>query len=373
MMASLRPLIYFSLSMLFGLVALKGRRPGRQPLLLALVMTFGLLAFGGITDICPSLDQANVLGLFILIYLSHMACVLCVETHVRIRSSETSGDWKDAYKMLFNGRWLGTNRQAPDIHVRSRARMHRHIFLLHRLSSVLGIYGLNWLHAQLLLRPHLLYFQPLQASDFLPFKQTYFRRLPTVTTRETLVRLWIVFYFVWSAWALFTGLHDVLALIFVGMGLDDPKDWPPLYGSPGQMYSVRRFWGKFWHRLVYRTYTAFGAVLCEKVLRLSSRSFFGRIVVHFLVFFLSGVVHALVTLQLGFTCGYWEDIAWFALNFAALLTEEGVQWLFSMLLTGPNGHRALGKAVGFLWVFTFLFWSLPKSQYPKMHCLPVAS
>lgn len=191
-----------------------------------------------------------------------------------------------------------------------------------------------------------------------------------MTKRETLIRTWMVFHFVWSAWAVITGLHHALSIVFVGLGLDAPQDWPPLYGSVYQMYSIRRFWGKFWHRIVYRTNLGWGSLVSRKILRIPAGSAIDRLVISFLVFFISGVIHALVTIRLGFTCGYWEDIAWFCLNFAALISEGYAQRLIyrSRLLRGIFETSCAGKGIGTIWVFLFFFWSLPKTQYPKIMC-----
>lgn len=389
---ALIPLLYFSVSTFFAMVALNAPQPCR-PALLGVVIAFAILAFRRITDLTDAADRASIIGLFILIWLSHITTTLCVEKHVLPRRGR-SWDWQAAYKMMWNGRWLITGEKGLDLgkdspHDSTSFRekkgpiefdhwtfpsekgtklSRRRSFLLKRLCSVAMIYALNRLYWKLCFEPHPTIFQPLDFSDFMPSKESYFRRVRAVTLRESIIRFGAVFHFVWSAWAVFTGVHDILAFLFVGIGLDEPDDWPPLYGSPGQMYTIRRFWGKFWHRLVCRTYLSWGALFSRKILRIRRDCALDRFVTNFTVFFLSGVAHALVTWQIGFSCGYSEDILWFCLNFAALVAEEGVQWLIIRLFDTWNG--TLGKIAGFLWVFAFLFWSLPKTEYPKILCAP---
>ena len=36
---------------------------------------------------------------------------------------------------------------------------------------------------------------------------------------------------------------DVATLVTVASGLNDPQDWPPLMGSPYDLYTIRKFWG----------------------------------------------------------------------------------------------------------------------------------
>ncbi|MCJ1453678.1 hypothetical protein MMC28_004026 [Mycoblastus sanguinarius] len=381
-MAALVPLSYFSASVFCSLTALNVSQPYRPALLVSLIAS-GLLAFRRLTDVSSSPEAASVLGLFVLIYLSHMSSVLCLEKY-RLPKESTDWDWKMAYKMLFNARWLGTERQAPDIRpgFDSAAisinkndsqflsekealtkQSRRRTYLFKRLFSALTIYALYHLYTQIF---HT--YQLLEYTDFLPSKQTYLRRLSTVTARETFIRTGLVFHFTWSAWAIFTGIHDVLALISVGVGLDDPENWPPLYGSPYQMYSLRRFWGKFWHRLVYRTYTGYGALISQKLFGFRRGSLLDKLLVNFSVFLFSGVIHALVTFQLGFQCGYWEDVMWFSLNFVAVVVEQASQAALLILFGRYARNQALGKAVGSAWVFAFFFWSLPKLEYSKVYC-----
>jgi hypothetical protein len=316
-----------------------------------------------------------------------MGCVLLVEKHLL---SESEQRWKlrSSYKMMFNSRWIGTERQAPDIRKRPQSGIngttrtsHRNLkdiaywssrirrfmfqseritFLSKRLLSAFMIYGFNCLW-QLVLVPRPFYYRPLEYTDVCPSKQTYIRRISDVTGRETIIRTALVFNFVWSAWALFTGLHDILAFVFVGIGLDEPQDWPPLFGSLSPMYTLRGFWGKFWHRLVYWSYTSYFIIISEKLFRLSRGSVVGRALINFTVFFLSGIVHTLVIWKLGFTCGYWEEISWFCLNFLAIFMEEGIQWVSSKYFLSSRKGITTRKIIGFLWVFSFFSFVTTKS------------
>ena len=287
------------------------------------------------------------------------------------------------YKALFDFRGIGAQKQrakispdTPDIHVTvmkkkecketyfSKGSRNR-LFLQTRLASAILIFLLDQAYT-------ITYSMLLQLTyaDFDPSKQSYLRRIRTITVRETTIRSWLVFNFVWSSWAIFTATHDLLAFAFVAVGIDEPEDWPSLYGSIFEAYSIRRFWGKFWHYLVQRSYSTYGSLLSQKVLGLPPGSFADRTCISFSVFLISGIVHACITAQLGFTCGYWEDISFFMMCHAALLVEASVQ-RFAYLAVGespPDGW--IRRLVGYTWVFGFLFWVLPKHQYPKVLCTP---
>jgi len=387
-MAAIVPICAFSISLGSALVALSVPQP-KSLSYLASHLIFGVLAFVRVTDIITTPDHASVLGLFLLIWMSHMTCVLLLEKQT-LPKRPNEWDLKAAYKNLFNARRLGLDNQAPLSEAscsgqtttdsysnksRSKASIYsirgargtgisqRQRFLLARLFSAVAILGINHCYTQIF---HI--FRPLDISDFVTSKQSHFRRVHEVTGRETIVRSWLVIHFVWSAWATFTSLHDILAFIAVGIGLDEASEWPQLYGSPYQMYTVRRFWGKFWHRLVLRTNGTLATFLSQNILKFRRGSLLDKALISLFIFVLSGTVHALVTLQLGFSCGYWEDIWWFTANYAAILVEGSIFWLTRRLLGRNTRSNTLSKAAGSFRVFGFLFWSLPKSQYPKIRC-----
>jgi len=44
------------------------------------------------------------------------------------------------------------------------------------------------------------------------------------------------------AYAFINALHCMASIILVAAGISEPVDWPPLFGSPTDMYSVQSFW-----------------------------------------------------------------------------------------------------------------------------------
>jgi hypothetical protein len=332
----------------------------------------------------------------------HISNALLIEKYALGSSPQNSRtlewNWRGAWRMLWNGRWIGTYKQPKDIlpiDVDSsrqwlplpvnfpRPKSPRLIFIRNRILSLIKISIIYYLHHIIMEVPHS-YFAPISTHDFRISKQTYFRRLlprsfSTLTSdfptlRETQIRAYIVVYYVWFGYALYTFLYEVLAVAFVAAGVDDPEDWPPFFGKLAKAYSIRNFWGKFWHKLIYRTYTSYGKVISTNILRIPQKGILGRLFVNFFVFFFSGIVHQVVTRHLGLTCGEWpEDVTFFLANFAAIVLEMTVQNAFEriwriMRWTCPECIKII---VGYIWVFGFLFWSLPKLIYPKQLCTSI--
>ena len=376
-MAALAPIIYFGSSVLLSALATQAS-PKDSLGLNGLSVSLALLAFCRITDITSVAEWSSLLGFFVLLWISHIVKLLALDTHI------PPSDWRTTYKVLFDFRGVATQKQrkkispdTSDIDVtvlrdeECRKLTHpskgprNHIFLLTRLASAIIILLLDQAYT-------LTYSMLLQLTyaDFDPSKQSYFRRIHTVTVREAIIRSWLVLNFVWSSWAIFTATHDLLAFTFVALGIDEPEDWSSLYGSIFEAYSIRRFWGKFWHHLVQHSYCTYGSLISRKILRLPPGSFADRTCVNFSVFLISGIVHACITAQLGFTCGYWEDIAFFMMCYAALLVEAGGQRFASRTFGGGRPNGWICRLLGYPWVFGFLFWVLPKHQYPKVLCAP---
>ena len=389
--------IYFAASMLLGIVALNSRQAYR-PVLLAALVTCAVLSFRQISDASFGVWGCEVFAMFIIIYISHISCVLCVEKYVLPEKPGVTFDWVGGYKMLFNARWLGTSRQAPDIkgsqtreiasdieseqrqeeyamdpskRFRTMFRSPRAVFIRDRvISLVLTLIAEKaFSYSYLELAPK--YGLQMDIMDFLPTKESYFRRITEVTLRETLVRSWMVTFFLFYSVCLYNTIHDALAIIFVGSKFDNPEDWPSLFGSVSDATSIRNFWGKFWHRLVYRSYTSYGIWISKNILRLPKSSFIGKLFINFFVFAMSGGVHSLAIMQLGFSCGAWQEFRFYLFNFCGILVEMAAMAAYSKFTKGYKMNSTVSKTIGYCWVFLFLFTVLPKSQYPKVFCAPV--
>lgn len=104
---------------------------------------------------------------------------------------------------MWNGRWLRTREQGLILGKGSPRKKkgpidfqhwkflsekgaklaRRRSFLLKRLCSVATIYGLNRFYWKLCFEPNPIFFRPLDFSDSMPPKETYFRRAYTATLR----------------------------------------------------------------------------------------------------------------------------------------------------------------------------------------------
>ena len=74
--------------------------------------------------------------------------------------------------------------------------------------------------------------------------QTYFGRAvcTPVTGREFLVRAASAAEYVAGNFLLFSLYHDVCAIFFIAVGLDESWEWPPFFGQITKAYSMRKWY-----------------------------------------------------------------------------------------------------------------------------------
>ncbi|RXW19783.1 hypothetical protein EST38_g6073 [Candolleomyces aberdarensis] len=154
--------------------------------------------------------------------------------------------WKSrffwALKLRFNPRGVGWTHEAPlstttdSQNALSAKKITRTSFVLHRLfEGVLNAIILDICTVAAKENPYFAKGRPellLQAS-------WAWRTLS-------------VFQFVGMTYCGLRMMHSFLSAAFVGTKISEPEDWPLLFGSLGEAYTVRRFWGKFWHQLLRR-------------------------------------------------------------------------------------------------------------------------
>lgn len=84
----------------------------------------------------------------------------------------------------------------------------------------------------------------LEDSLYLTSKKIpVFMRLASISIKELEYRLFATAGLWINLYCLQSIVYNLIAFIWVGSGLSEPKYWRPLFGSPFQAYSIGRFWG----------------------------------------------------------------------------------------------------------------------------------
>lgn len=343
-------------------------------------------------------DLNSLWGLLLCIWFGHSTSLLFVENDRIYEEGEYLARWSKlapyihpkflkGVKLWNNPRLLGTPHEcilkSPKPAIPSGLRA----FTIIRAAKLITYIGL-YFYIKTYIFPGI--FMPIGMNEFDPHHQVYFRRLllpssqevngyehDAVTLRETLLRTAFVAYWTFSAVAMLDGAHAALSLLSVSiLGFDTPAEWPPIFGPLTQAWSMRRFWGKFWHQIIRRTYTNYGELVSRRILGLRKGSALDKLIVIFAIFFLSGVSHGVVSWRLR-DCAWRGDVWWFCLNFGVGLAEVLVLGVVRALFKSLGREHwvkrvqggVLGRFIGYIWVFGFMFWSVPKWQYPKVYCV----
>lgn len=237
---------------------------------------------------------------------------------------------------------------------------------------------------------------PIQPADVNNTQRTFFRSLlqalvsngkgfqsaaPLLEPRSVLLRAHTALFWILESVAYLDGANALLGLFFVCVAhVDDPADWPPLFGSPAAVVSLTAFWREFWHPLATRPYGNIGRMIARRVFGLdTANSSAAKTIIAAVVFTLSGCTHAVVTWQGGFPDWHLE-IWWFVANFCACALETGVRALYRKKASRSRVLRYLQRddrvwitrVLGRLWVFAFFCWSVPKWQYARLERQAIA-
>ncbi|KUI57319.1 hypothetical protein VP1G_10876 [Cytospora mali] len=169
-----------------------------------------------------------------------------------------------------------------------------------------------------------------------------------------------------------TWIHSTIAVVTVAVGVYSPEGWPPLYGSIFDVWSLRRFWGHFWHQMLRYKLKATADWLVYTVLDLKRGRLATRYTHLFGVFVASGLCHIMMDIVGPIKLSETYAFRFFVLQAVGITIEDGVQWLWRKLRgttrdiydTDPPvwWQRVLGGA----WTATWLIWTTPMWVYPGL-------
>lgn len=158
------------------------------------------------------------------------------------QSATRSGLWRTftAWCLLFNFRNINTSWTIKGLPAFSRGRPE-HIpnkgeFVKRRIAQILITYlALDAIFAFL---P-----APNPGKDVPEYKQPLLSRIGDITLEEIIARPFTVLIPAFSIYGIFTIPYNIASIATVPFGASEPQNWPPLFGSFREAYTLRRFWG----------------------------------------------------------------------------------------------------------------------------------
>lgn len=217
----------------------------------------------------------------------------------------------------------------------------------------------------------------LSHADVAPDKVSLLLQLyhGILTRRALQIRAQMSFLAITMPALLLSSTHALFSALAVTLCAAHPADWPPLFGSIFDAYSVRRWYSHFWDKLMRKALTINAAWVTSRVLGLRPGSATGRCCIVMLSFTMSGFMHTMSSWQPG-PCASWMTMWTYVATGAVILLERGVQAVYARLV---HGRKGLGwrwktweiwawRLVGYCWVVFWWLEVLPWAIMPHMRC-----
>ncbi|PIG86413.1 hypothetical protein AARAC_007526 [Aspergillus arachidicola] len=198
----------------------------------------------------------------------------------------------------------------------------------------------------------------------------FFRRFHDISGNELLMRASGGIGVILGLMCSQGGFYNLFALISNVLGLSAPKDWPPFYGSPLEAYSLRRFWGVFWHQTNTHKFNSISNFVLRNIFKIQVRRGlipkYARVII---IFALSAVMHFLIDISGGIPVHKSGAIHFFCTQAFGIVIEDAAIKLYSYITVYTNVRLPLlvERVLGFIWVGLFLVWSTPVYVYPMMY------
>lgn len=322
----------------------------------------------------PHTGANGLWALLNCVWILHAASTLFFE---RLKLPQDAPPWTSAYKCWADPqRQINWNAFSPKASFATSS--NRVFFAVRRFFKAI----LCWLFHACVVEPFTLLYFGFEAQDFAPSRQVLIRRLiwpsigSEIDSREIQIRLFVSISWIWMGYLMLDTCHVLLSILFVSiLRIDTPEEWPPLFGSPLDAYSIRRFWVKFWHRMTVPSCYSTGVFFARGVVGFTPSSRAEKLFIAFWAFFLSAIYHAIADWQAGEPCCPTADFVFFMANFGAAAIETMVVPMIAPLWKEKSSSRWCQillsergrKLIGYVWLLGFFFWIVPKWQYPKVH------
>jgi hypothetical protein len=178
--------------------------------------------------------------------------------------------------------------------------------------------------------------------------------------------------------------YRLVSVVFVATGISAPASWPPAFNSILDAWSLRRFWGLYWHQGLRWPFTAAATVFTRKILRMSKPDLLRRYTHTFCVFTLSGLLHLINDIFLGIPWQQSGSLLFFCSFTLGFIIEDSIEALWirfkpkelrgTSIKLDYNGQAAIKaiaystqpwkKVLGAFWVCSWLSITTPLYLVP---------
>ncbi|KAJ0415692.1 membrane bound O-acyl transferase family-domain-containing protein [Aspergillus carlsbadensis] len=186
--------------------------------------------------------------------------------------------------------------------------------------------------------------------------------------------------------------YDILSIAAVSLRMSDPVDWPPFQASLREAWTVRRFWGRFWHQAFRSFLTSNADYVMATIARArlalppslscgtnkatrsttsvtSPTSITSRYARYTLCFLISGTIHHLFDLGMQIPRTDTGALKVFLLQPLAFAAEDIAAYFstrYSILARDTDTDIAVRRGIGYLWVVGFSAWTWRAWTFPML-------
>ncbi|KAK8025044.1 hypothetical protein PG990_002867 [Apiospora arundinis] len=163
---------------------------------------------------------------------------------------------------------------------------------------------------------------------------------------------------------LLSWIHSTVMTIGVALNVWEPGSWFPLFGSVGEAYTIRKFWGTVWHQCLRRLVSGPADLICDSVLQIPRGTLFSRYSRLILAFAISGGVHHASDMAVGVPLQDAGGARFFVMQGLIIMVEDFVQYVARNSFARTPGRDRAFKRIGFFWVVCVMAWATPTWTYP---------
>ncbi|KAI1030111.1 hypothetical protein LB504_010515 [Fusarium proliferatum] len=190
-----------------------------------------------------------------------------------------------------------------------------------------------------------------------PQKEHLLTRIGQITSEEAIFRFFATFGFWLNTFCVIHLINSAFSLLYLSLNLYPVEMLPPIWGRLSEAYSVRRFWGNFWHQTLRRHLTSISDFLVHGILHMPN-GLVSRYCKLIVCFFISGALHFPADRALGISAKETNVIDYFLTTALVIMCEDGVQHVFR----GMQGTWS--RRFGYIWVICYMYLMTPSWAYP---------
>ncbi|KAK6819512.1 membrane bound O-acyl transferase family-domain-containing protein [Apiospora arundinis] len=198
--------------------------------------------------------------------------------------------------------------------------------------------------------------------------QQFFSRLGDISSEEAIFRVVSTAVFFINVALMVTMWYYLICVSSVVLGLANPEDCPPFYGSLWNAYTLRGLWRNI-HQGLRKCVSGPADAFTDSILRLPRGTFASRCTRLILAFGISALIHAQADVANDIPFSEAGQFTFFSIQALAIIVESAVQEICTRTGVAALLPQSLQRGLGFLWVISWFCWITPTWSFMMMRSM----